>query len=83
VARAYTKRTKIISAQGGYHGHTGLALAAGDEKYRSPFGPSAPGFVQIPFGDTEAFDAVADTDTAACGAPSKPMGLPAILASPE
>ncbi len=65
VARAYTKRTKIISAQGGYHGHTGLALAAGDEKYRSPFGPSAPGFVQIPFGDTEAFDAVADTDTAA------------------
>jgi acetylornithine/succinyldiaminopimelate/putrescine aminotransferase len=65
VARAYTKRTKIISAQGGYHGHTGLALAAGDKKYRHPFGPSAPGFDQIPFGDTEAFEAAADADTAA------------------
>jgi len=50
VARAYTHRTKIISALGGYHGHTGLALAAGDEKYRAPFGPSAPGFVQVPVG---------------------------------
>jgi acetylornithine/succinyldiaminopimelate/putrescine aminotransferase len=65
VARAYTKRTKIISAHGGYHGHTGLALAAGDEKYRNPFGPSAPGFVQVPFGNSEAFDAAADSDTAA------------------
>ena len=42
VARAYTRRTKIISAVGGYHGHTGLALAAGDEKYRIPFGPAGP-----------------------------------------
>jgi len=65
VARAYTRRTKIISAMGGYHGHTGLALAAGDEKYRSPFGPSAPGFVQIPFGDCEAIENAADADTAA------------------
>jgi putrescine aminotransferase len=64
VARAYTKRTKIISALGGYHGHTGLALAAGDEKYRHPFGPSAPGFIQIPFGDADIFERVADDDTA-------------------
>lgn len=65
VARAYTRRTKIISAVGGYHGHTGLALAAGDEKYRIPFGPPAPGFVQVPFGDCEAIENAADTDTAA------------------
>jgi acetylornithine/succinyldiaminopimelate/putrescine aminotransferase len=65
VARAYTHRTKIISAQGGYHGHTGLALAAGDEKYRIPFGPSAPGFVQVPFGDPKAIEDAADTDSAA------------------
>jgi acetylornithine/succinyldiaminopimelate/putrescine aminotransferase len=65
VARAYTDRTGIISARGGYHGHTGLALAAGDEKYRVPFGPPAPGFVQVPFGDPEAIDKVADTNTAA------------------
>ncbi len=65
VARAYTRRTKIISVMGGYHGHTGLALAAGDEKYRSPFGPSAPGFVQVPFGDCEAIENAVDADTAA------------------
>ncbi|MGB5745495.1 MAG: aminotransferase class III-fold pyridoxal phosphate-dependent enzyme [Desulfobacterales bacterium] len=65
VARAYTKRAKIISARGGYHGHTGLALAAGDAKYRSPFGPSAPGFVQVPFGEAQAIEDAADTDTAA------------------
>ena len=44
IARAYTGKPKIISARGGYHGHTGLAMAAGDEKYRSPFGPAASGF---------------------------------------
>ena len=49
VARAYTGKVKVISAKGGYHGHTGLALAAGDEKWRAPFGPPAPGFVQVPF----------------------------------
>jgi acetylornithine/succinyldiaminopimelate/putrescine aminotransferase len=65
VARAYTRRTKIISAKGGYHGHTGLALAAGDARYRRPFGPQAPGFVQVPFNDVRAFEAVADADTAA------------------
>ena len=36
VARAYTKRAKIISARGGYHGHTGLALAAGDAETVAP-----------------------------------------------
>lgn len=65
VARAHTGRTRIISARGGYHGHTGLALAAGDEKYRRPFGPSAPGFSQVAFGDTAALSEAADPDTAA------------------
>ncbi|MGD9489588.1 MAG: aspartate aminotransferase family protein [Calditrichaceae bacterium] len=65
VARAFTGRPKIISALGGYHGHTGLALAAGDEKYRSPFGPMPPGFIQIPFGDITAFEQTADKETAA------------------
>ncbi|MHB9113819.1 MAG: class-III pyridoxal-phosphate-dependent aminotransferase [Thermoleophilia bacterium] len=61
VARAFTGRAGIVSARGGYHGHTGLALAAGDEKYRAPFGPLAPGFRQIPFGDASALaDALAD-----------------------
>ncbi len=65
VARGYSKKTKIISARGGYHGHTGFALATGDEKYRKPFGPMAPGFVQVPYGDIGALAAAIDGDTAA------------------
>ena len=65
LARAHTKRTKVISARGGYHGHTGLALAAGDEAYRKPFEPLSPGFIQVPFGDLAALDAAMDDDTAA------------------
>ena len=65
VARGYTGRQKIISATGGYHGHTGLALATGDARYRDPFGPNLPGFMQIPFNDINALAAAADGDTAA------------------
>ena len=65
LARGYTGRTKIISASGGYHGHTGLALATGDEQYRAPFGPNMPGFVQIPFGDKEALASALDATAAA------------------
>lgn len=65
LARAHTHRPQIISAQGGYHGHTGLALAAGDEAYRKPFEPLSPGFVQVPFGDLEALGAAMSEDTAA------------------
>ncbi|NIS81556.1 MAG: aminotransferase class III-fold pyridoxal phosphate-dependent enzyme [Anaerolineales bacterium] len=65
IARGFTRRDKVISANGGYHGHTGLALAAGDEKYRAPFGPLAPGFIQIPFNDVQALEAALDDSTAA------------------
>ena len=66
IARGYTARTKIISARGAYHGCTGLALAAGDEKFRGAFGPPAPGFTQVPFGDIAALAAaVIDGTTAA------------------
>ena len=65
VARGYTGRSKVISAKGGYHGHTGLALAAGDEKYRKPFGPPSPGFIQAPFNDLHSLEEIVDDDTAA------------------
>ena len=65
LARGYTKRHKVISAVGGYHGHTGLAMATGDEKWHAPFGPMAPGFSQVPFGDVEEIEKVADKETAA------------------
>jgi 4-aminobutyrate aminotransferase-like enzyme len=41
LARGVTGRRRVVSARGGYHGHTGLALAAGDPKDREPFGASS------------------------------------------
>ncbi len=57
VARSYTGRQTIVSAHGGYHGHTGYALATGDEKFRAPFGPQLPGFRQVPWEDQDALEA--------------------------
>ena len=78
IARAHTKKNRIVSALGGYHGHTGLALAAGDEKYRAPFGPQPPGFVQVPFDDADALASVVDNDTAAVVLETVPatLGMP-------
>lgn len=81
IARAYTGKPKIISAQGGYHGHTGLAMAAGDEKYRSPFGPAASGFCQVPFGDTGALFAAASDDTSAVILETVPATLGIVIPS--
>ena len=78
VARAFTGKPVIVSARGGYHGHTGLAMAAGDEKYRTPFGPVAPGFTQVPFNDIDAISATVDADTAAVLLETVPatLGMP-------
>lgn len=65
LVRAVTGRPGIVSACGGYHGHTGLALAAGDPAYRDPFGPNLPGFRQVPFDDIDALEQAVDTGTAA------------------
>ena len=51
LARGYTGKQNVLSLSGGYHGHTGLALATGDSKYREPFGIRLPGFLQTKFGD--------------------------------
>ncbi len=65
LARGHTGRRQVISALGGYHGHTGLAMATGDEQYRKPFGPLPPGFAQVAFGDLSALEAAMDDQTAA------------------
>jgi acetylornithine/succinyldiaminopimelate/putrescine aminotransferase len=65
LARGHTRRPKIISAFGGYHGHTGCALAAGEEQYSRPFAPLPDGFLQVPFGDADALAASLDDQTAA------------------
>lgn len=65
LARGYSGRPGVISVKGGYHGHTGLALAAGDPVFRDPFGPSIPGFRQVPWGDSHALASALDDQVAA------------------
>ncbi|MFW9911149.1 MAG: aspartate aminotransferase family protein [Candidatus Thorarchaeota archaeon] len=65
LARGHSKKHKIIYATSAYHGHTGLALAAGDAHFKAPFEPLAPGFVDVPFGDADAVAKAIDDETAA------------------
>ncbi|MBN1374828.1 MAG: aspartate aminotransferase family protein [Dehalococcoidia bacterium] len=65
LVRGYTGRYKVVSAAGGYHGHTGFALATGDDQYRAPFGPNLPGFMQVPYNDPAAMEQAIDRETAA------------------
>ncbi|MFW9850845.1 MAG: aminotransferase class III-fold pyridoxal phosphate-dependent enzyme, partial [Candidatus Thorarchaeota archaeon] len=65
LARGYSKKHKIIYATSGYHGHTGLALAAGDDHFKKPFEPLAPGFIDVPFGNVDAVRDAIDNETAA------------------
>ena len=82
LARGVTGRRGIVSAIGGYHGHTGLALATGEAEYRDPFGPNLPHFSQVPFDDIDALRAAVDDDTAAVILESIPATLGFPLPSP-
>ena len=65
LARGYTGRKEIIYARGAYHGTTGLAIVAGEDYYKKPFEPLAPGFKAVPFSDAEALEKAVTSDTAA------------------
>ncbi len=65
ISRGYTKRRKIISAEGGYHGHTGLSVQTGDAKYRIPFLLDSDDYLQIPFNDIDALKKVLNNEVAA------------------
>jgi len=58
-----TGRTKIVAAEGSFHGRTMGALALTSKKaYREPFEPLPGDVVWVPYGDAEALaDAVDDT----------------------
>lgn len=57
-ARYATKRKKIVSIKGCYHGHTGFSVSTGDEMFKVPF--LAEGeegcFVQVPLNDLDAME---------------------------
>jgi len=55
LTRARTGRDLILSADGSFHGKTTGALAlTGQPQYAEGFGPLAPGFERVPFGDADA-----------------------------
>ena len=56
-ARHATKRRKIVSVAKAYHGHTGLAVAAGDERFSTLFLADRPEeFSHVPFNDLAAME---------------------------
>lgn len=67
-ARHATRRRKIISVQGCYHGHTGIAVATGDARFSRLFLSEGPEdlFVKVPFNDLEAMAAALAPGDAAC-----------------
>lgn len=58
-ARSATNRLKIVCVNNCYHGHTGLAVAAGAPRYCDLFHAERPGeFIKIPFNDAAAMEKV-------------------------
>jgi len=56
-ARHTRQRRKIVSILKGYHGHTGLAVASGDDRFSRLFLSDRPDeFVQVPFNDLDAME---------------------------
>ena len=64
-AKGHPEKFHIITMEGAFHGRTIATIAAGgQEKYLEVFGPKAPGFDQVPFGDLEAVKAAISDATA-------------------
>jgi putrescine aminotransferase len=47
LARAFTRRKKVLFARGGYHGHTGLAVFAGDPRFFEDFSERSPDYEEV------------------------------------
>ena len=68
-ARHTTKKRKIVSIIKAYHGHTGLAVKAGDERFSKLFlsDDTEGEFVQVPFNDLSTMeDALKKRDVCGC-----------------
>lgn len=65
-AQGNSDRVNIITFEGAFHGRSTTTIAAGGQaKYLEGFGPIAPGFINLPFGDHDALKAAIDEKTAA------------------
>jgi acetylornithine/succinyldiaminopimelate/putrescine aminotransferase len=57
LGRAATRRTRVVSADHGFHGLTlGSLSANGNAEFTARFQPLLPGFSQVPFGDLDALE---------------------------
>ncbi len=57
LVRIRTGRPVILSVLGSYHGQTlGAMAATGQPRHAAGFGPLAPGFEHLPFGDADALE---------------------------
>jgi len=83
LARGYTRRPGVVSILGGYHGHTGFALSAGDAVFRRHFEPLMPGFEQVPFGDVGAMAKAVDSGVAAVILETIPATAGMLIPPPE
>jgi acetylornithine/N-succinyldiaminopimelate aminotransferase len=65
-AKGHPGKFHVITFEGAFHGRTLATIAAGgQEKYLEGFGPKAPGFYQVPFGDISAVKTAITEETAA------------------
>lgn len=65
-AKGNPERVNIITFEGAFHGRSTTTIAAGGQaKYLEGFGPIAPGFINLPFGDHDALKSAIDDKTAA------------------
>ncbi len=59
-------QAEIVTVAGNFHGRTITIISFSSEpSYKDSFGPFTPGFVSIPYGDAEAFEAAITPNTAA------------------
>jgi ornithine--oxo-acid transaminase len=59
-------RAEIVACAGNFHGRTITAVSFSTEpQYREGFGPFAPGFVTVPFGDADALERAITPQTCA------------------
>ncbi len=82
-AKATTKRSKIVSTNGSYHGKTiGALSVTGREKYRKKFEPLMPGASFVDYGDIDALNLAIDGDTA-CFIVEPIQGEGGIIVAPD
>jgi ornithine--oxo-acid transaminase len=66
LGRAATGRTRVVSAEHGFHGLTlGSLSANGSADFTARFGPLLPGFTRVPFGDLDALERALQNDDVA------------------